>query len=146
MGYLDRVMPEDVIDPDSYCRYVCQTVGSPWTMTDSFVMKKKLKTFFKAYPECGYGTLIRIAQWTRSKKKRPPHAYMVVDYARYAWADGALPELDPSNVDLELERKIGRALEIETDPEWRRKLVLSEGSGRRAVFQQWASQTSSTSH
>lgn len=137
MGFADPIRAENVVDADTYMSYVCQTVGSPWQLKDTYVMKKKVKDFFKVYPQCSYETLIRVAHWARSKKKRPPHAYYVVDMARYAWADGAVPEMDPSNVDLKLERLIRQALETETDPTWRERLVMSEGDGRRVVFDAW---------
>lgn len=139
MGFCDRISASDVCDADTLTRYVCQTVGSPYAFKDTIVMKKKLNEFFAAYPKTSYDTMIKVAHWARAKKKRPAHAFYIVDMARYAWADGALPELDPSNVDSDLETNIRRALEEETNPEWRRRLIGSEGAGRRVVFDAWRS-------
>ena len=144
MGYLGFVAPEEVSDPASFCRYVCQTIGTPYAFKDEIVMRRKVREFFEQYPHCSYGTLVRLVQWARSKKKRPARAWYIIDMARYAWADGALPEMDPQNVDLTLETKIRQALESETDPEWRRRLMTAEGDGRRVVFQQWTETLSSS--
>ena len=138
MGFCDRTYPENVIDNDTFMQYVCETVGSPWAFKDLLVMRKKTKGFFSEYPQCDWATLVRVAQWARAKRRRPAHAFQVVDYARYAWSDGAVPEMDPSNDDLALEAEIHQALEVETDSCWRERLIMSEGDGRRAVYQQWA--------
>jgi hypothetical protein len=137
MGFADPVRAENVHDVKSYMSYVCQTVGSPWTMADEHIMGKKVKGFFSAYPECGFETLVRVAQWARAKKKRPARAFLVVDMARYAWSDGAVPEMDPRNVNLALEANIRNVLETETDPAWRERLVMASGEGRKAVYRQW---------
>lgn len=139
MSFVERTHPENVTDAKSYMDYVCQTVGSPWCVKDFVVMRKKIRWFFSEYPQCDWPTLVRIAQWARAKKKRPAHAFYVVDMARYAWADGAVPEMDPSNDDSDLESRISRALARETDASWRERLTMSEGEGRREVYQLWAS-------
>lgn len=138
MSYVERMHPENVTDPRSYMDYVCQTVGTPWALQDLHAMRKKTRLFFEQYPQCDWPTLVRVAQWARAKKRRPARAFYVVDYARYAWSDGAVPEMDPSNVDYNLESRISLALEEETDSLWRERLMMSEGDGRREVYEQWS--------
>lgn len=137
MGFVDPLTVDEVVDAESYTRYVCQTVGSPWSYKDVVIMKKKVRVFFEAYPHCTYSTLVHVAHWARAKKKRPAHAYYLVDMARYAWQDGALPEMDPANVRSDVDDLIHQALEQETDPAWRRRLMTAEGAGKRMVYENW---------
>lgn len=148
MSFIDRLRPEDVKDIDTFAEYVSQVLGTPYnTLNDKIVLRKKLKEFEKNVPNGTWQTLVRTCDWAKARKKRPAHSYLVVDWVRYAWADGYLPDLDEKPQDQELEAGIRAALEVETDPEWRRRLIGAEGRARKEVYVAWkkASQLSSSS-
>lgn len=141
-----RLTERDVKDPLDFAEYTQQVLGVPFpTIKDTVILRKKIKEFFAAYPQADYTTLCRIVTWARQHRKRPPRTFMVVDLFREAWAGRALPELDQSPADVELARGIHKALEIETDPQWRRRLRRASGSGRREVFEEWRQEKSGSS-
>lgn len=142
----DLVKPEDVAKAKNFseslrlfARYCQQVVGTP--MPDSKAwgpLGARVKAFFIEYPQADWYTLCRIAQWCRNHKLRARTTVGLVGCFRSAWSDGAIPELDPANLDLELEREIERALEIEMDDSWRRRLYLARGTeARRAALEEW---------
>ena len=136
--------PEDVAEADdkplAFANYVQQTLGCPWpTKQDQIVLRKRLKECFEAIPEADYYTLCRTVQWARARKRRPPRVWMVVDYVRDAWSQGALPELDPANrTDKKLEEAIAAALKIEKRDGWRRRLLGAQGlDARQEAYRAW---------
>jgi hypothetical protein len=137
--------PEDVVDADTFSNYVRQVFGTPGNITDLVVLRKKLKEYQNTWPNADWNALLRTVDWAKARRKRPAHCYYIVDWVRYAWADGYLPELDAKPVDEALEDAIREALQVETDPEWRRRLAGSEGRARKEVYLAWKSQLSSSS-
>lgn len=142
----DVIQPEDVASARTFteqvrafARYCQQVVGTPMpTSTQWPALSKRCKAFFIEYPQADWFTLCRVAQWCRNRKLRVRTTVGLISCFRSAWGDGALPELDPQNVDLELEREIERALATETDEEWRRRLILARGPGaRREALAEW---------
>lgn len=131
----------DVVDPITFAQYAQQTIGTPLPKgKDVIALRKVLKDFFEENPQIDYALLARLVDWCRSRKKRPASALAVPGYLRYAWAAGHFPELDPNNKDRDddLERAIDRALEDETNPEWRRRLVGAQGNeARKGVLAAW---------
>lgn len=131
----------DVVDPITFAQYCQQTIGTPLPKgKDVIGLRKVLKDFFEENPTVDYALLARLVDWCRSRKKRPPTAMAVPGYLRYAWAAGHFPELDPNNQerDADLEKSIDRALEHETNPEWRRRLVGAQGNeARKGVLAAW---------
>lgn len=140
MSYIEPIKRTEVVDEASFARYVCQTLGTPYsTKGDFMMMKKKLKQLREEMPQVTWSTLVGTVDWARAKRKHPPFAANVIDMVRYAFADGYLPELDPNNQerDERLESGIHEALQVETDEEWRRRLSGSFGKGRKEVYAQW---------
>jgi crossover junction endodeoxyribonuclease RusA len=142
----DEVTPEMVSKGTSYPkqlrlfgRYCQQTVGTPMPMEKEWAaLARRVKAFFIEYPTADWYTLCRVAQWCKSHKVRPRTAVGLVGCFRSAWADGQLPELDPQHVDLEVERRIERALEVEENEQWRNRLFLARGvEARRKLADQW---------
>lgn len=148
MGLLDRVGAADVTDTKSYARFVQQHVGVPYcTKGDVVALNKAISEFKERYPhlaEKPWPTLVRAAMWCRSKKKRPAKIAAIVNtMLSWAWADGALPELDPRHHrDEDLEVAISHALERENDPVWRDRLIGAEGPAREEVLRAWQRRSS----
>lgn len=129
-----------VDQPVAFAEYCQQTMGVPWpTGKDMQVLRKRIKEFFTQYPHTDYHTLCRVVTFLRTRKRRVPRVWMVVDEFRKAWAAGALPELDPGRArDDHLDTLIADALLTETDPQWRRRLLLAENpQAQREVYASW---------
>jgi len=137
------IRPEDIAASDDpatlFGKYVRQTLGTPgMTLKDLAVLKKQTKIFFKENPQGDWYTLCRVVQWCRNHKKRPPRVYSVLSMVPYAWADGALPELNADREDVDVEEGISAALQAETDKAWRRRLLVASGRSARAeVLDEW---------
>jgi hypothetical protein len=141
-----RLSEDDVQDPEAFCDYAHAVLGVPFpSIKDQAVLRKKIKEFFAQYPQADYRTLCRIVQWAKTHHKRPYRIWLLIDLHRQAWADKAVPELDMSPVDVEVERGIKRALEIEQDSRWRRRLMRAHGSGRKEVLEEWRKEQSQSS-
>jgi hypothetical protein len=143
MSFIDPIEPSAVASAEDFSSYVHQLIGTPCNLRDNIVLKKKSKDFFKANPRASWATLCRVARWAKDKRKRPPHAYFLVDWARYAWADGCLPELDADTKDPDVEQQIRAALDGEPDREWRYRLMRATGvDAQREVLGQWQTRKS----
>lgn len=145
MNFVDYLRPEDVVDAETCAEYVRQTCGTLFCSgVDMAIFKRQLKAFFKEQPNASWYTLCRTAQWARSKKKRLVKVYTIIPMVSWAWAAGALPELDGTRRDEEVEARISEALAVERDPEWRYRLIGAEGvNARREVLIQWARSSAS---
>lgn len=124
----------------AFSEYAQQTLGVPWpTIKDQMILRKKAKEFFKHYPHTDWRTLCRVVQWAANRKKRYAHVWAIVDAFRYAYKDGALPELDPQNqTNQPVEDQIYEALQHETDEVWRRRLMLAQGvTQQKEVLREW---------
>lgn len=87
----------EVDDAESFALYVRQKLGTPYpTQQQLIVLRRQLRQFFEQYPDLGFDVLLKVVDWSRAKRKRPAHAYTLLSYVRYAWSDGALPDLDPA--------------------------------------------------
>lgn len=129
----------------AFAEYVQQTLGVPWpTQRDMVILRKKVNDFFELYPQADYRTLCRVVVFMRSRKRRVSRMWMVVEEFRKAWAAGQLPELDPGYVrDDGIKTLIEEALTVETDPVWRRRLLLAQGpASQREVYVSWQQSTS----
>jgi Holliday junction resolvase RusA-like endonuclease len=122
-----------------FARYCQQTVGTPMPPSDKWpALAKRVKAFFIEYPQANWYTLCRVTQWCRSHNVRPRTTVGLVGCFNSAWKDGAIPELDPHSWDMEVERRIERALELESDDDWRSRLFLAKGpESRRRAIQEW---------
>lgn len=150
----DVITPEDVASAKSYAeqlrifaRYCQQVVGTPLPPSRQAwaALGQRVKAFFIEYPQADWYTLCRIAQWCRNRKLRIRTTTGLIGCFRSAWADGALPELDPQNLDLDLEREIERALSEESREEWRRRLIVARGTkARRAALEEWKAASAET--
>jgi len=93
---LHIVTRQEVDSPESFAMFVQQKLGTPYpTMKEMNILRKYLKEFFTTYPDLNYSVLVKIVDWCKAKKRRPAHSYQVITYLRYAWRDGAIPDLDP---------------------------------------------------
>lgn len=136
-GTVDR----DQIDTaEEFANYCQQRMGIPYpTGKGMATLKRNAKLFFKQNPNATWGTLVRTVDWCRNNNRRVANAYSIIPMVRYAWAKGALPELDARNVtNDELEAKILEALQVEKDQWWRDRLQAAVGvSARSQVYEDW---------
>lgn len=140
MGAIDYMTTSKVDSPEKLCDYICQTTGTPWaTLKDQFTMRKKCNQFFTQYPHLDYSTLCHVADWCQRRRRRYSHVWKVVDAFRYAYEDGALPEVDRRVLpNLDIESQIVEALNVETDKVWRMRLIGTDGQRfRKEVLEDW---------
>lgn len=138
--FLSSTPSSEVRDAWSFARFAQETIGTPIPYgKDIAVLQRKLNDFFSATPKASWGTLVHTVEYCRAKRKRPALAWGILAQVRWAWAEGILPELDPTaEADTNLEWHIARALETETDPRWRRMLIGACGlENRRATLNAW---------
>lgn len=118
---------------EAFARYAQQQIGIPYpTQKDLGILKKKIKELFAKYEQMDYYALCRLVTWAKNRKKRFARIWALVEAYRDAWAEGQLPELDPKPVvDEDVELGIQRALGVETNESWRRRLTLAVGPEAR---------------
>lgn len=123
----------------AFAHYAQQVLGIPFaTVKDLVLLRQRVKDVFRRCPQATYYTLCRVVAWARRKRIRKARVYMIVDLVPEAWADRALPELDEPVQDAQVERRIANALEVETDPSWRRRLIGAMGTtSRNRVLNDW---------
>lgn len=136
--------PKDVTDVKSFARFCQQTMGMPLPrLKDYPILAKQVKMVFDQHPNADWQTICKLTEWARNRKKRFAYPQQLVSQYRLAWADGYLPELDPTHADPETEAGIAQALETEKDPEWRRRMIRAQGvNGRRKVYEAWRAEQS----
>lgn len=140
MGALDYLSVNEVNDPVTLSRYIEQQTGTPWaTYQDMALLRKKCKEFFKRYPYLDYSTLCHVADWAHRRKRRYSNVWKIVDSFRYAYEDGALPEVNHRrHNEPDLENGIEEALLIETDRRWRTMLIATDNiKVRKEVLENW---------
>jgi hypothetical protein len=151
MSFVGFIKADEVVDAKSFASFVQQTCGTPYcTQQDLIALHKQLKEFKERYPhlaENPWPTLVKTAQWVRSKRKRPSRVQSVVNpMLSWAWQDGALPELDPTCYrDPVVEEEISVALGVEDDALWRDRLINAEGfQARKGVLEAWKQRSTSS--
>lgn len=147
-GWLTTWTPEMVATaPDPYLAfadYVQQRLGVPWpTQKDQTILRAKINELFAHYPRADWFSLCRLVQWCKTRNKRDTRVWMVLNHFRAAWTAGALPEMDAHHTDSDLDQHITGALDHETDPHWRRRLLVAIGTtARQAAFNDWKTERS----
>lgn len=142
-SWLTTWTPQLVSDaPDpvaAFAEYAQQKLGVPWpTANDMRILRKKVTEFFGHYPRLTITTLCRVVDWAKSRRRRFDRVWKVVEAFRYAYKDGFLPELDPAGRDEDVETRIAAALAVETDPNWRRWLIVADGvTARTKTITDW---------
>lgn len=143
-GYLTNWTPEKVALADdpvmAFAEYANQICGAPWaTIKDLAVLRQRITDIFDHYPQATYYTLCRVVQYCLRNGIRQSRIYLYIDEPfRKAWAARALPELDEPVRDEGVEQRIVDALDVETDPSWRRRLICCMGtSSRSRVLADW---------
>jgi hypothetical protein len=128
--------PDPVI---AFAEYAQQKLGVPWaTKKDLCILRKKTNEFFSHYPKLNFYTLCRVVDWCRSRDRRYDRVWKIVDAFRYAWRDGAIPELMPDQAEDRIEERINVALCTEKTEGWRRALIGAQGvTARRRIIDEW---------
>lgn len=146
MGWTTRNWTaEMVVDVPSFANFVHQEIGTPYpTGAQMSQLKGKVREYFDKNPKATWATMTKITLWAKAKGRHPTHAWIVLNDARYAWRDGWLPELMPSErVDDWVEEGLEVALGEENDAAWRGLLLGSVGrSAREEALVKWRAQRS----
>ena len=139
---LTPVLPERVNDARSFALFAQQQVGTPQPSNSGqwLALEKQVRLFLEQYPGADWNTLVKTVGYIKNRRLRPATTHAILTQVRWAWKHGYLPELDPDDrqIDVDLEARIDAALRQEDDPVWRHKLLGSEGSARRYVYNVWA--------
>lgn len=132
----DVIREKDVLIFAAYCQ---QTIGVGWpNLEQERILRKRIKDIFAQYPRADWGTLVKLAQYCRDKRFRPEQTWKIFMKFNEALKAGVLPELLPDAPHPVLEEQIRRALDEETDPQWRRLLVMATGENQqRKVLTEW---------
>jgi hypothetical protein len=132
------IRPESVVDMDSAEQFIKQQIGIGYvTQKDGVIFRKKVTDMFKNYPGSSWQTLVRTTEWAKSRRKRYARLHELVEAVRFAYADGYLPELD-SNHQEDIDAQIRAVLRVEMDPEWRRRLLVAQGTrAKMSVLADW---------
>ena len=129
---------EKVCDLDTCEQFIMQQVGiGHVTANDRGIFKKKVQELFDHYPEADWQTLVRTAEWAKTRRRRYARLFQLVEAVRYAYEDGYLPELDPRGTG-DVDAQIREVLQEEQDPAWRRRLLVAQGmQAKLAVLEMW---------
>lgn len=132
------VKPEQVTDRDALQQFIQQQLGVGYvTNNDQAIYRRKLKELFEHEPRATWATMISTVEWAKTRRKRFSRLYQVIESVRYAYEDGFLPELDTDTETL-LDEQIREVLQTEDDPNWRRKLLVAQGStAKSAMLDMW---------
>lgn len=147
MDFLAPMNPQDVTDEKTLAAFAQQRMGVPLPrLKDYPAVRKQIKAIFDQNPKADWQTMVKVVMWGASKRRRYAHLRQLVANYRQAWADGCLPELEPSYIDPSLSDEIDKALAVEKDSEWRTKLIRAKGhSNKEAVLRAWKATQSSPS-
>lgn len=132
---LEPPKAHEVHDGKSFAAWAQAHLGVPGPTAKDFpILNKKAKTLFLSHPGTDWQTIVQVAQWCQSKKRRCARVWGYIDQYRYAWAAHAieLPRPDP------LADEINAAIEQELDPNWRSRLRRAAGSVRSEVLIEWS--------
>lgn len=140
VSMLHRMTAKEVKTIDDFVVYAQQRLGCPYpTLKDQNILRSKTRLLFEKNPKADLKTLVHIVDFMKSRKKNPPRIWLIVEAFNEAWAAGAIPELKIGNEEeVDVELGIIRALNGETDPVWRDKLLGARGVvARRAILEAW---------
>jgi hypothetical protein len=130
---------DEVVDPESFGKYCAQHLGAPYpSIKDMSVLIKGVKAFFAQYPKADYNTLLKLVDIAVSQKKRFSHVYKIIDWHRYPYEKGLLPELDGRGVNINLEDAIFKVLCEDSSEQWHARFNAERSpEGRAALYQQY---------
>lgn len=126
----------------AFAEYAQQRLGIPWpTQKDIIVLRRGVKDVFANCPGTDWYSICRLVDWASARNRRYKRVWALVHDFRDAWHDHYLPELNRPLVQGDVESAIRAALDVETDPRWRRQLLGVQGSdARAAVLADWRAQ------
>lgn len=131
----------EVKDATTFCAWVQGYLGGPYpTKGDFAILNKKASEFFRNYENADWQTLVQVAEWCQSRKRRMARVWNYVDQFRFAYAAHAI-ELKPRN---DLDTQIAEALRVEKNPNWRSRLRRAVGVYREEVLEEWTAMRAST--
>jgi len=129
---------EDVVDLRTLGNYAREQLGTQFYPRDASPASGRAEEFFKDNPGATWETLTWVVKWCKVRGKHPGTLAKVINNWRYAKEDGFLKRFEESRSE-EVEKAIKAALRVETDVEWRVRLLYSEGIQRKVVLEQWQS-------
>jgi hypothetical protein len=146
MSYVDLKEYSDVTTVEDLMEFVRSRYGVIVAIKEKIRFRGQLKEFLADNPHLGDDSealriLAKAVEWGKRSRRKCTSLCGVFYLASYAFASGALPELDPDHVTSnQLETDILDALSIETDNKWRTRLIASAGSARVQALQEWRQQ------
>lgn len=140
MSALLPTLAGEVKDAVTLCRWASAAYGVPSpTIKDIATLNKKAKALFQSVDGADWQTIVQVVKWCHQRKRRYGRIWAYVDQYRNAWADGAIE----FQGDTTLQDRINEALQVETDPAWRSRLLRAAGDTREGVLQEWNDSRSS---
>lgn len=134
MSVVAPLRPYQVTDAKTFTNWVQSTYGVPHpTVADIKTLNGKARKLFEENPGTDWTTLVQVAQWCASKKRRMARVWNYVDQFRFAWAAHAVEIASPDSLD----ERVMAALAMEQDPAWRARLRRAVGSHREEVLSEW---------
>jgi hypothetical protein len=144
MGWADQITRDQVKNLDTLADYCRQVAGVPYpTKQMKGKALKEAKRLMEEYPTLTWPGLANLAHWAKDNKCRFSSFVPLLASFRYAYRDGYMPELEVTE-DGRIEELLEAALAVETDQEWRRRLITARGNGRKIVYAAWHKQVNAT--
>jgi hypothetical protein len=138
LSYVDTITASQVCSEETLIQYTRQRFGVPTTLKDINLFKSRIRDFLKINQQIDYASMAVGVDWAKSKHLRPRSLLAVMGFIQQAYAAGMLPELDVAAAgQANTEDGILNALQVESDPLWRTRLIASQGSARASVLQEW---------
>ncbi len=136
---VDHILSQsEVHNNETFSWFIQQRLGTPYcTVKDRQILGGQTKIFFAKFPATDWRTLCKLVLWANQKRLRPERVYNVMGWVNWAWKEGAIPEVDMTLQEVEVERWISEALDVEDDPDWRKALLMAEGDQRPEVIRRW---------
>lgn len=132
-----RLKATDVISETTLIAYWRQVTGVPHpTSKDLGFVKSEIRKTMDAHPWVEYRGLIGVAAWAKDNQKRYKTMHGLVKAIPYAHESGYMPELDEP---VSTETDLDRLLKIETDDEWRDRLIyaFNDIHAWQQTFKEW---------
>jgi hypothetical protein len=143
MGALDAPKAADVSTLTDFLRYVATFHGTPTNKGAHIAFWKGFAKFLDNNEHwqgrgITFNHLARTCEWAvAQRKKRLTGASAVLYFLDEAVKCGVVPELEQKSEEELSDDQFYEVLAIETDPEWRRYLISTQGSARRQAMKEW---------
>lgn len=127
----------EVTDAGSFASFAKQETGVTFHYQSSFArIGKAYKEFREEFPHAGWPEFAKVVLWAKERRGyRPLNVGQLAMAWPYARDDDVFDSQDLHGFDLD--GMVAEALHIEDDPEWRRRLLISEGKFLAQAYEEW---------